>query len=80
MVVRAVLEKLATADGLVRFAHAQVGQEYLCHLESITRGQTLIHGKDDNGGPPIVHEKDIIWTVDGVWLPLECLRLEEGSA
>ena len=76
MVVRAILEKLITDDGIIAFAdHARLGQEYLVHLDSIRRGQTLVHYHEGNGDEPVLHTKDIIFTVDGSWLPLECLRL-----
>jgi hypothetical protein len=77
VIVKAVLEKLATDDGLVQFGdHAEVGREYLVHLDSIRRQQAMVHHADlTDGGQPIFHAKDIIWTVEGIWLPLECLRL-----
>jgi hypothetical protein len=75
-VVRAVVEKLVTADGLVHFqSGVKVGSEYLVRLDSIRKGQAIIHYHDGNGDEPITHTKDIIWTVEGFWLPLECLRL-----
>jgi hypothetical protein len=75
MIVRAVLKKLATDDGLIEFATAYVGKEYLVDLTTIHRGQTMVHYYDDCGAPPIVHQKDIIYTVDDEWLPCECLEL-----
>lgn len=74
MIVKAVVEKLETADGLVRFAHAHIGKVYLVDVATIRRGQTLVHYHDDDVAP-LLHEKDIIWTVDGFWLPLDCLKL-----
>ena len=77
MIVRAVLEKLATADGLVSFnSKVTIGTVYFVILESITRGQQMLHM---SGGVTTPHQKDIIWTPDGFWLPLECLRLEIGN-
>lgn len=74
MVVRATLVKLSTDDGLVQFeAHAKLGAEYFVDVTTIMRAQRLIHTGDN--GTPTVHHKDIIWTVDGIWLPLQCLSL-----
>ena len=75
MIVRATLTKLATDDGLVRFeAHVPLGAEYFVDMNSVRRNQRMIHTGDDNGSST-VHFKDIIWTVDGRWLPLDCLAL-----
>ena len=73
MIIRAVVEKLATDDGLVEFEpHVQLGKTYLVETDSIRRNQTVVKVMGDS---PISHEKDIIFTVEGVWLPLETLRL-----
>jgi hypothetical protein len=75
-IVRATLIKLATDDGLCTFEErVQLGQTYLVDLDTITRGQTMIHRHDN--GQCEAHVKDII-DVAGTrnWLPLECLRLE----
>jgi hypothetical protein len=75
MVVRATLVKLKTDDGLVQFeAHATLGAEYFVDLTTIMREQRMIHTGDN--GQPTVHHKDIIFTVDGTWLPLDCLALQ----
>lgn len=75
MIVEAIVETLETSDGLVRFAHAHIGKRYLVEVDSIRRGQTMLHWPHE-GEEPISHAKDIIFTIDGVWLPLECLRLQ----
>ena len=74
MIVKATLTKLRTDDGLVSFQdHAVLGQEYFVDIETICKQQRMIH--TGGNGTPFVHFKDIIFTVDGVWLPLDCLEL-----
>ena len=76
MIVRAVVTKLATDDGYVSFLHGHIGKEYLVEINSIRRGQTLVHWHPSTGDDEqVVHQKDIIWSVEGDWLPLECLTL-----
>ena len=75
MIVRATLTKLATDDGLVQFEHhVPLGVEYFVDMTTIIRRQRMIH-TNENNGTPTVHFKDIIWTTDGKWLPLDCLAL-----
>jgi hypothetical protein len=80
MIVEAVVEKLTTDDGLVQFERAQVGQRYLVETTSIRRRQSMVHWLEEDAAP-LVHEKDIIFTVEGEWLPLETLslRLPDGT-
>jgi hypothetical protein len=74
VIVKAVLVKTCTEDGLVSFrSGVSVGHEYLVDLNTIRRKQSMTHVHDD--GRPEDHHKDIIFTWDGVWLPLECLQL-----
>jgi hypothetical protein len=74
-IVQATLIKLATDDGLCSFEPGvSVGQKYLVDLDTIRRGQSMIHHHDN--GTFEAHTKDIINTVDAGWLPLQCLRLE----
>jgi hypothetical protein len=75
VIVKATLIKTATDDGLVVFRpEAQPGHEYLVNLNSIRRQQAMTHLHDD--GRSENHHKDIIYTWDGAWLPLACLRVE----
>ena len=74
MIVKATLIKLKTDDGLVEFSPGiEVGREYIVDLNSIRRDQTLMHF--DIKGASINHRKDLIWTWDGQWLPMECLKI-----
>jgi hypothetical protein len=63
------LVKKATDDGLVEFEDdVPLGRKYLVDMES-TRVILLLD--DMTGG---CHMKEIIYTVDGMWLPTECLK------
>jgi hypothetical protein len=63
------LVKKATDDGLVEFEDdVPLGRKYLVDMES-TRVILLLD--DTTGG---CHMKEIIYTVDGMWLPTECLK------
>lgn len=74
--VTAILVKRATEDGLVEFEdHVPLGRRYRVDLDSIVRAAPMTHDPD---GKNISHRKDIIYTEDGGWLPLECLKLLEN--
>jgi hypothetical protein len=78
VIVRAVVKKLKTEDGLVSFSHTDLGKVYLVDLDTIRRGQTMAHYHSDDTeleAEPLFHEKDIIWTIDGGWIPLELVDL-----
>lgn len=70
MLIQAHLVKKATADGLVEFEDdVELGRVYLVELDSRQQVDLL---NDETGEP---HTKEIIFTNEGAWLPLECLRL-----
>jgi hypothetical protein len=74
VLVRAVVTKLATDDGLVALApHVRVGTTYVVDVATIRRAQTMVHRHPD--GTWVSHAKDVVWTAEGTWLPLDCLRL-----
>lgn len=63
------LVKTATDDGLVEFEDdVQIGRRYLVDLDS---QQVVMLQNDATGG---YHMKEIIYTVEGSWLPVECLK------
>lgn len=69
MLIQVQLVKKATDDGLVEFEDdIPLGRVYLVELDS---RRTVMLLNDDTGG---AHLKDIIYTVDGAWLPVECLK------
>jgi hypothetical protein len=68
--IKARLAKLRTDDGLVEFRDGvELGKLYVVDLDSKERH--WMRNFDFN----VRHEKDIIRTQDGKWLPFECLEL-----
>lgn len=66
------LRKLSTDDGLVQFHHVvPIGKVYQVDLD--TRRSVMLFNTDKG----VEHQKDVVWTLDGTWLPVECLELEE---
>lgn len=70
-IVKATLIKHKTDDGLVEFnPGVPLGQEYLVDLDS-RRKQSMF-----NAEFLVTHKKDLIFTPEGAWLPVECLKLQ----
>jgi hypothetical protein len=70
MLIQAELVKRATADGLVEFEDdIPLGRVYLVEVDS---HQVLMLLNDETGD---CHMKEVIYTDEGVWLPVECLKL-----
>lgn len=64
------LTKTITDDGLIEFEDdVPVGRRYLVDLDS-----RQVVALQVDGAPGCFHMKEIIYTIDGAWLPVECLK------
>lgn len=70
--VEAILIKRRTSDGLVEFwEDVELGRKYKVNLNSIVKDCEIMNTQKN-----VLHRKDVIFTEEGEWLPLECLSLK----
>lgn len=71
MIVKARLIARETADGLVQF-HEEVPLGTLYDVVIETRRRADLFNCDAQR----IHQKEVISTPSGAWLPMECLQLQ----